>query len=1038
MDFVPQSHLTRHFGAQAQGRFESHGLQWAAHYLFEMRITIIVAALLLLLSARSSCTPRKEKLVTQTMPQKKKSCNRESGGSCTKNKACPAEGCKLCVRHCTDHASNEYEQPKTPNPTRETKEKAKLKIGETLVARTPAAIRSYDANSRSWRDFYELVPRRPALLASLHDRFQLKVDMSCSVWNNFTSYAVDVVHKLADVVSIAGQQCGVREKLEANIAARFSKTERTHNRIEHSKSSLVFDLLDYLRKHPKTDRTCKALRAFFIKHFAPAELETLQEDKGVRSEDRVRYGADARARSLRDYKAFTGQEETGASGRGEELPDESPVYSRVSEEVIEEAVGFIVENCQLHSWGEKTMPIGNGKTMSIPRLTRKCGVIEMWNKYNSSKESEQIEFSHILGFEGPLRQENERYKGSAYNLFIEWMDGKSTWESLSAISHDDPVSCAVYGNEYDLLDETGWTRLKKYITEDGQPKEEATMKAFRGGRNAIGRTSFIELASALTAGDEKLVTSVDYVKGVLVHDVVDVLQRIIDDRISSPSVRKDMTENLTILSNFVKNHFKAHVMREDDWDTHGVEDGLRVPPSIAKSKHYSCCTKAELNSLIRKRKIKIKKKASIKERIRALERWDREQEAQAAGGGGTENTAELDGMSLQELREYVQENSLGVKARSREALLAKIKDRQNSQGREEASRSDSEDDAPALDSNRVVVEGVDDDSDDDIDDAKGDVVEFLRRNVDSMAIEPEKADDAGLGLESIDSNKSLESVDDSVTTPTQESKSDDIKEAWESENDGTTEPGQVGASTGCEGCTFLHQFLLQDLPNALRAERTDEKEGSIENALEYIKCAHEKLMLYQGHVARVANQNANLKKFDEKLQEQCQQEKNEMPLLLYLIIDFKMKWEPMYSKEKATENFGKRGISWHGNRVHFWVWDSKRGEPVKKVIKLDQILDGGNKQDGLTVLALLEATLTYLKQEFPNASVEYMQADNASAYHLKDLVLGIPLLNAVSVLWFAAVYLGLESSTHITRTYAADAQHLWACYQKLCSHRNAR
>lgn len=69
---------------------------------------------------------------------------------------------------------------------------------------------------------------------------------------------------------------------------------------------------------------------------------------------------------------------------------------------------------------------------------------------------------------------------------------------------------------------------------------------------------------------------------------------------------------------------------------------------------------------------------------------------------------------------------------------------------------------------------------------------------------------------------------------------------------------------------------------------------------------------------------------------------------------------------------------------------------MKKVVKLDQILDGTNKQDGMNVLALIEATLVYLKNEFPGADVEFLQSDNAGCYHLKELLIGIPLLNAVS------------------------------------------
>jgi hypothetical protein len=110
-----------------------------------------------------------------------------------------------------------------------------------------------------------------------------------------------------------------------------------------------------------------------------------------------------------------------------------------------------------------------------------------------------------------------------------------------------------------------------------------------------------------------------------------------------------------------------------------------------------------------------------------------------------------------------------------------------------------------------------------------------------------------------------------------------------------------------------------------------------------------------------------------------------------------MKWEAMYQWEKTIQNSGKRGTSWHGIRAQYYVWDAKKQEPAKNEIKLDQILDGTNKQDGLTVLALIEAALVYLQQEFPFALIEYIQSDNAAAYHLKELVLAIPLLHAVRI-----------------------------------------
>ena len=44
----------------------------------------------------------------------------------------------------------------------------------------------------------------------------------------------------------------------------------------------------------------------------------------------------------------------------------------------------------------------------------------------------------------------------------EWESEEVTYEHLTLISKDDPISCAVYAKKHDLLDTTGWKHLKRY------------------------------------------------------------------------------------------------------------------------------------------------------------------------------------------------------------------------------------------------------------------------------------------------------------------------------------------------------------------------------------------------------------------------------------------------------------------------------------------------------------------------------------------------------------------------------------------------
>ena len=135
------------------------------------------------------------------------------------------------------------------------------------------------------------------------------------------------------------------------------------------------------------------------------------------------------------------------------------------------------------------------------------------------------------------------------------------------------------------------------------------------------------VAKVLTGGDEKLVRSVDHMKGVLIHDVVDVLQCVINKQIKSRSARNNLTCRLTIVSNFLKNQFKDHVNKEDGWDMHGVQHGLAVSPlEFNKPQHYSEMDNVEVNKLCRDRVMDYRKKSSKKARIVALEEHDQKLE----------------------------------------------------------------------------------------------------------------------------------------------------------------------------------------------------------------------------------------------------------------------------------------------------------------------------------------------------------------------------------------------------------------------------
>jgi len=87
---------------------------------------------------------------------------------------------------------------------------------------------------------------------------------------------------------------------------------------------------------------------------------------------------------------------------------------------------------------------------------------EIMDHINRDSEQEILwRFKRIMSHQGPLSTSDTDYKGSTYNVQVEWENGEITFEPLSNVAADDPVSCAIYARENGLLDTPGWKRFKK-------------------------------------------------------------------------------------------------------------------------------------------------------------------------------------------------------------------------------------------------------------------------------------------------------------------------------------------------------------------------------------------------------------------------------------------------------------------------------------------------------------------------------------------------------------------------------------------------
>jgi hypothetical protein len=105
--------------------------------------------------------------------------------------------------------------------------------------------------------------------------------------------------------------------------------------------------------------------------------------------------------------------------------------------------------------------IGDNDFDEIISYNELSNIVEEQQQLQSeSPETAVWSFKGIRSHQGPLPPSHPDYKGSSYNVLVEWDDGSETMEPLDTIIKDDPVSVAEYEAENNLLDTPGWKRVK--------------------------------------------------------------------------------------------------------------------------------------------------------------------------------------------------------------------------------------------------------------------------------------------------------------------------------------------------------------------------------------------------------------------------------------------------------------------------------------------------------------------------------------------------------------------------------------------------
>ena len=105
--------------------------------------------------------------------------------------------------------------------------------------------------------------------------------------------------------------------------------------------------------------------------------------------------------------------------------------------------------------------VGNEQFEETPAHNELSDIIEKQHEAEANGELDVFTFKAVLEHEGHITPGSPRYKGSSYNVLLQWEDGSKTWEPLNLIAKDDPVTLAKYAKENNLLETPGWKFLRR-------------------------------------------------------------------------------------------------------------------------------------------------------------------------------------------------------------------------------------------------------------------------------------------------------------------------------------------------------------------------------------------------------------------------------------------------------------------------------------------------------------------------------------------------------------------------------------------------
>ena len=133
--------------------------------------------------------------------------------------------------------------------------------------------------------------------------------------------------------------------------------------------------------------------------------------------------------------------------------DGEPMRAKVVRQIMD-------RDAENHQQIKFLLAMGDGELEELIEYNRLCDLITEQMQPTSAGDGNLQTFKGVLDHQGPLKRHDPKYKGSQWNVLIDWDDGTQTWEPLNLMGKYDEITIAKYAQDNDLLNKPGWKFLR--------------------------------------------------------------------------------------------------------------------------------------------------------------------------------------------------------------------------------------------------------------------------------------------------------------------------------------------------------------------------------------------------------------------------------------------------------------------------------------------------------------------------------------------------------------------------------------------------